>query len=155
MFGMSYDSERIIEFIEVNFEQNPNLLTVVKTLTAFSRTLIIDFNGDNFYFLIELVNNNTKLHSYLQILTSDLIKHETNHLVEKLMEDDMIALLVDIYCSSRDINLYGFENFRISESNDSVKMYLNDISHYPLLNKDEERNLLLGIQIKIRLLRKN
>lgn len=143
MVGISSDSARIMEFIEANFEQNPSLSRVVKTLTSFSHVLKIESNGENFYFLIELINDNTKLQSYLQILTSELIKQKTNPLAEKVMEDDTIALLVDIYCSSKDINLYSLENFKASDSNDPVKMYLNDISQYPLLTKDEEMKLFI------------
>lgn len=125
------------KFIEVKLlgtNNSYNALMELEKLSFFS-SYNINFSFDD---SIELINNNNKLNSLLELVVFNNKKVLSVNGPEAISSTEIVTCLIDSYCV---INQYEEEIEEVETTrnfDDNVKLYLKDISRYKLLSLEEE-----------------
>lgn len=104
--------------------------------------------GDVFMIIKKLFSNN-KLYGVLTECVKDDTINITN-VIEDYKTGTFVAIF-DIYCDLNGIKFimddYNFKDINLDDNiNDSVRLYLNEISQYPLLSSEEEKKLFIKLK---------
>ncbi len=102
--------------------------------------------------LLELINKNSKLGLMVDYILKEKKTEIVNGNADSLFENDFLALTVRFYCDLKNIKIkedknIGVEDFSSYSSADLdiVKLYLKEISCFPMLTALEEKELALRI----------
>ena len=134
----------INKYIDNIFKQVDNYsdaLNLLEDLTAFLLECKIEINPLIFE---KLLKENNLFSSCVEIIVNKNIDKIKNDDLYDIFSNDNICLIIEKYCEIHNINInININDFDISKipADDSVKMYLVEISQIPLLSSDEEIEL--------------
>lgn len=138
-------------YIQITMKKTDNYDAIMKQIRAFDSFLEKYNYIPTPEFLIELINKNENLNNLIKIIflkNKDLIVSGN---IEKFTDNNTLILLLGAYCLINHIEIKQSEenNDYYDDSDlkmtDSIKIYLREISEYPLLSIEQQRDLALKI----------
>lgn len=102
--------------------------------------------------LLELISKSSKLGLMIDYILKEKKSEIVNGKADSLFENDFLTLTVKTYCDLKNIKIKEEKNIEVEDFSsysssdlDIVKLYLNEISSFPILSADEEKDLALRI----------
>ena len=112
----------------------------------------------------KLIKENKSLNHILTVIYEEKKSLITSNRLDEIINDEKMLHFINIYClinnieikdeleedmnnlvNSNDLNIDIVSNDTKNDDLDSIKQYLSDISIYPLLNRDEEKELAIKV----------
>ncbi len=93
--------------------------------------------------------NNDKLYGAIDNIFSKNRRSIVNGKGEIIFQNELLNSLIEIYCEKNDIKIEDNSNFDeslMTFSDDSLTTYLKDLKNVPLLDKEQEEELLIKIK---------
>ena len=127
----------IIDFIESNFDRNPNKSNQIKNY----KKLIKFFKNNNFKLgeldADEILNSSSLLCSMIDVIIE---------LSDFEVIDENIELMISIYKNNKDLSFSNREEYNDKSRLDVISMYLKEIGIFDVLDREEESQLFYKIK---------
>ena len=138
----TYIESIIREMIQKNFNKEITLSSVKNNfnlLKDFIEEQEIEVNIEFLEKLLEIEIIKQSIQFLYQKYKNDIL----NGLIDRRINNSILVQLIEYYCDKNDIDRNLVEEFRGAEinTNDSVKMYIQEITRIPLLKREEEIEL--------------
>lgn len=139
-------SDKSVEVIESYIKNKLNFSTEFEHNIKELKRLGGFLSKYDYIFDIDMINklviNNSYLDKLFKDLSSKKISSTKSNLPSSIVDDSFISSLVDGYCCLNNIQTTEeLDDLGIGYCTDNLKIYLQEISKYPLLTKEEERKL--------------
>lgn len=161
IFQLSEITKKSISNPETSFTILNNYISQkIKTISnskdalKYFQRLNIFLNTYNFIpnpdLLIELINQNVIFNQMISLIFKEYHNQIISGHAEEIFDDNLLISAIDTYCMLNNIEIN--ESDKINEdyidlsdsiSNNTIKLYFNDISKRPLLSPEQERNLAI------------
>lgn len=141
--------EIISNFVNKNFHETTNIRTIklyFNKLISFFDYLDYQVSGD---LLQRLITNNQIINESLKQFLNYYIKRND---IDSIYNNNIVIIsLIDVYCYLNNINLNDYNQLELQSRNlkdttNSINFYLNEIGNFPLLSKEEEKELAIKIR---------
>ena len=129
--------------INITNDYKNNLVYLIKICNKFRD--FFEKTIDDIDDLMTLIKENEKLNHILKIVVNENIDNIKKNKIEKIIDDEIVISLVSTYCMINNININFEIDEKIIDSNDPVKIYLNEIGQFPLLSPEEEMKLAANV----------
>ena len=132
--------------INITSDYKNNLVYLIKICDEFRD--FFEKTIDDIDDLMALIKENEKLNHILKIVVNENIDNIKKNKIENIIDDEIVISLVSTYCMINNINInFEIDGNEIIASNDPVKIYLQEISRFPLLSPEEEIKLAAKVAI--------
>lgn len=144
------NSKGIIDFINEKFKFSDSVRICksnINSLTHFYKKMIEKENAE--IDCIELINQSDRLRESLKVIVEDNMDKIQKNELNKISNNEVFLLFIEAYCIQNGIEIQE-EDLNILEisqnSSDSIKMYLQEISQFSVLTREEEVELAKRIE---------
>ena len=146
------NSSNYLDFVDYYINQNYSLTLNLNKILDYFKDLeeifdnckeMIDINE-----LINLLKNNKKIYSLTEVVFKYYEKNIINNRINDSIDCRILISFIEAYCLINNIeikeeNILNYDNDIINYDTDALENYLRNIKRYKVLNRDEERNLII------------
>lgn len=132
-----------------NYDNRETALIGLKKISTFLTDHHYQLSPD---MMIDLITKNTLFNKIISIVVKNYYQKIVDGYSEYIFDDNFIIDTITSYCMLNSIDIKDAPDespkvyFDELAASDSLKTYLSEISHYPLLKTSEEKELLLAIR---------
>lgn len=138
----------INNYINDCFSKTTNYQEIINSFSDFSAFLEdLNYFPDP-YIINDLINNNSMFNSKLELIVNHDKKPISLYPLDDLYKNNVLYMSVDTYCTINSIKIYDEDNNNnniMVGVEDSIKLYLKEISSYPLLSYEQTQELFKNL----------
>lgn len=135
----------INDYINRNIKDTSENITAIKQINQ----LLKFFEDINYYPKFdecEELTKNTNISNNLEVIVNSNLTSIMHNQTNKIFDSEILISIIEIYCMNNNIEIdYNLNDYDIRHKTnndiDIVNAYFNDISKYPLLSANEEKEL--------------
>ena len=131
--------EKINDFLNKNIEISDKYQTNLVYFSLICSNISEEFSQLSLEEMIELIKTNNILDNVLKIIINKNISQDNQIILEKITVERTPVMLIEAYCIINDIEIIEKDDFIVNY----YKMYLNDIISFPILTREEEKDLAI------------
>ncbi len=131
--------EKINDFLNKNIEISDKYQTNLAYFSLICSNISEEFNQLNLEEMIELIKTNNILNNVLKVIINKNISQDNQIILEKITVKRTPVMLIEAYCIINDIEIIEKDDFIVNY----YKIYLNDIISFPILTREEEKDLAI------------
>lgn len=131
--------EKINDFLNKNIEISDKYQTNIVYFSLICSNISQEFNQLSLEEMIELIKTNNILNNVLKVIINENIFQDNQIILEKISVKRIQIMLIKAYCIINDIEFLEKNSY----TENFFKMYLHDIISFPILTKEEEKDLAI------------
>ena len=131
--------EKINNFLNKNIEISDKYQNNLIYFSLICSNISEEFDQLSLEEMIELIKTNNILDNVLKIIINKNISHDNQINLEKTFLKRTIIMLIRAYCIINDIEIIEKNSY----TENFLKMYLHDIISFPILTREEEKDLAI------------
>ena len=133
---------KINNYLNENIEISDKYQTNLVYFSLICNNISEEFNQLNLEEMIELIKTNNILNNVLKVIINKNISQDNQINLEKISLKRTIIILIKAYCIINDIEFLEKNSY----TENFFKMYLHDIISFPILTKEEEKDLAIKMK---------
>lgn len=138
----------IDNYINNNFSYTLNISEVIKYFKDLNNLFKYQKKSIDINKLIMLLNNNNLLYHLVEVTFKYYRQSVMNNRINDTLDCEILVNLIDAYCVINNIDINIYNNLTYEEKEEiydinSLNSYLREIKKYKVLNREEERELII------------
>ena len=138
----------IDNYINNNFSYTLNISEVIKYFKDLNNLFKYQKKSIDINKLIMLLNNNNLLYHLVEVIFKYYRQSVMNNRINDTLDCEILVNLIDAYCVINNIDINIDNNLTYEEKEEiydinSLNSYLREIKKYKVLNREEERELII------------